>query len=65
MTLTALVKGTIKEEENVLKKLQKDVEEKGLKLSITEGRREGKSKVIVQRKRRSGYGRVFKISEWT
>ena len=33
--------------EKVLKKLKRDVEEKGLTLSITEGGKEGKSKVIT------------------
>ena len=49
--ITALLKGRNKElaelVEEVLNKLKKEVEEKGLRLSITEGCREGKNKVIA------------------
>ena len=49
--VTALLKRRNKElvemAEKVLKKLKKEVEEKALKLSITEGWKEGKSKAIT------------------
>ena len=49
--ITAFMKGRNKElvelAKNVLKKLKGEVEEKGLKLSITEGGKAGKSKVIT------------------
>ena len=72
--ITALLKGRNKElaelVEEVLKKLKKEVEEKGLRLSITEGGREGKNKVIasckyleekvagMQQKRRGSFGKI-------
>ena len=39
-------KKLVETEEKVLKKLKREVEEKGLKLSTTEGGKEGKRKVI-------------------
>ena len=40
-------KESVEKAERVLKQLKKEVEEKGLKLSITEVGKEGKSKVIT------------------
>ena len=49
--LTALVKGKNKEEaemaKKVMKKLKEEVEKKGIKLSVTENGKEGKSKMIA------------------
>ena len=49
--ITALVKGRNKEVaemvEKVMKKLKEEVEKKGLKLSVTENGKEGKSKMIA------------------
>ena len=42
--------------EKVLKKLKREVEEKGLKLSITEGGEEGKSKAITSQEGKSCFG---------
>ena len=52
--ITAFMSGRNKElvetAEKVVKQLNKEVEEKGLKLSITEVGKEGKSKVITARR---------------
>ena len=49
--ITAFLSGTDKElvemAEKVLEKLKREVAKKGLKLSITEGGKQGKSKVIT------------------
>ena len=49
--ITALVKGKKKEvaemAKKVMKKLKEEVEKKGLKLSVTENGKEGKSKMIA------------------
>ena len=42
--------------EKVLKKLKREVEEKSLKLSITEGGEEGKSKAITSQEGKSCFG---------
>ena len=50
-TITTLVKGRNEEvaetAKNVMKKLKEEVEKKGLKLSVTENGKEGKSKMIA------------------
>ena len=49
--ITALVKGRIKKwrkwAKKVMRNLMEDVEKKGLKLSVTENGKEGKSKMIA------------------
>ena len=52
--ITALLKGRNKEmvemADKVLRKLKKEVEENGLKLSVTENGKEGKSKMVTSRR---------------
>ena len=79
--ITALVKGKNKEvaemAKKVMKELKEEVEKKGLKLSVTENGKEGRSKMIAScgswrmskvnsaKKKESCWQIVWKRWEWT
>ena len=73
--ITAFVHGRNKElvemEEKVVENMKREVEEKGLKLSVTEGGKEGKSKAtsscryLAARRKELLWRRVLKRRPWT